>query len=220
MAIFIKDKVVIVVGVDYSQNSNDALDAASELAGTRADAALHLVHVSRANGPQPFAGMSRSSALSAAPPPTDELETERREIEAVTQRAASAVQAKGVRIFGHLRTGSAAREIVQLASDLSADLIVVGTHGRTGVMKLLLGSVAQNVLTHASCPVLVVKPMGLPIWPEIEPPCTDCMATQQSSRGQKVWCARHSQHHARSHTYSAHSEEGYGLGAQTFRGAT
>jgi len=219
VATFIKDKVVFVVGVDYSQNSNDALLAASELAGTRADAALHLVHVSRANGPQPFAGMTRSSAPSAAPPPPDELEMERREIEALTQRTAPAVRSKGVRIFGHLRTGNAAREIVQLASDLSADLIVVGTHGRTGVMKLLLGSVAQNVLTHAACPVLVVKPVGLPGWPAIEPPCPDCVATQQSSHGQKLWCTRHSQHHARAHTYSAHSE-GYGLGAQTFRGTT
>jgi len=219
VATFIKDNVVIVVGVDYSQNSNDALAAASELAGTRADAALHLVHVSRADGPQPFAGTTRSSTPSAALPPSDELEMERREIEALTQRAAPAVRAKGVRIFGHLRTGNAAREIVQLASDLSADLIVVGTHGRTGVMKLLLGSVAQNVLTQASCAVLVVKPMGLPSWPAIEPPCSDCIATQQSSHGQKLWCARHSQHHARAHTYSAHAE-GYGLGAQTFRGTT
>jgi len=218
MATFIKDRAAIVVGVDYSQNSNDALEAACDIAGTRADTALHLVHVSRANGTQPYAGMTRPLVPLASPTPIDELQAEQREIEALTQRTAPAVAAKGVRLFGHLRTGNAAREIVQLASDLSADLIVVGTHGRTGVMKLLLGSVAQNVLTNASCPVLVVKPGGLPRWPAIEPPCPDCVAIQQSSHGKRFWCERHSQHHARAHTYSAHSE-GYGLGAQTFRGS-
>jgi nucleotide-binding universal stress UspA family protein len=218
VATFIKDRAVIVVGVDYSQHSNDALEAACDIAGTRSGAAVHLVHVLRANGTQPFAGMTRSSAPSPSPPPIDQLQMEQREIEALTQRTAPAVAATGVRLFGHLRTGNAAREIVQLASDLSADLIVVGTHGRTGVMKLLLGSVAQNVLMNASCPVLVVKPRGLPRWPAIEPPCPDCVAAQQSSDGKRLWCERHSQHHARAHTYSAHSE-GYGLGAQTFRGS-
>ncbi len=46
--------------------------------------------------------------------------------------------------------------IVQEAKDKGADLIVLGTHGRTGIKKMLLGSVAQNVIGHAPCPVMVV----------------------------------------------------------------
>jgi hypothetical protein len=139
----------------------------------------------------------------------------------VTQRAAASVVANSARFFGHLRTGDPAREIVQLASDVAADLIVVGTHGRTGMMKLLLGSVAQTVLTNAACPVLVVKPRGLPEWPAIEPRCPNCVEAQASSHGQRLWCERHSQRHASAHTYSAHPEgQGYGLGSQTFRGLT
>lgn len=216
MTNFIKNKGVVVVGVDYSQNSNDALRAAYELAGTAVDAAVHLVHVARASRTQPFAGMARPFA-SSSPSPTDELNEEKREIEELIQRTAAMMEKNSPHLFGHLRTGDPGREIVQLASDLSANLIVVGTHGRTGVMKLLLGSVAQNVLTNARCPVLVVKPQGLPTWPEIEPPCADCLEVQQSTHGQVLWCERHSQHRMRAHTYSAHSDT-YGMGAQTFRG--
>jgi len=214
---FIKDKTVMVVGIDYSQNSNDALEAATGLVGTAADVAIHLIHVTKSNGTQPFTGMTRPFADPTVPTALDELEAEKRELEALTQRTATSVGAQGGHLFGHLRAGHPAREIVQLAFDISADLVVVGTHGRTGVMKFLLGSVAQNVLTNAACPVLVVKPKGFPMWPAIEPPCPDCVAVQQSANGQRLWCQRHSQHHASAHTYYEHSE-GYGLGAQTFRG--
>jgi universal stress protein A len=55
------------------------------------------------------------------------------------------------------KIGSPAQEIVKLANEQSVDLIVMGTHGWTGFKHLLLGSVAENVLRQASCPVLVVK---------------------------------------------------------------
>jgi nucleotide-binding universal stress UspA family protein len=57
----------------------------------------------------------------------------------------------------HVRVGTPADEIVALAKELDADLIVVGTHGRRGVRRLLLGSVARAILRHAGCPVLVVR---------------------------------------------------------------
>jgi len=50
--------------------------------------------------------------------------------------------------------------IVTAASDCQADLIVMGTHGRKGLSRLLMGSVAEHVLRHAPCPVLTVKPTG------------------------------------------------------------
>ena len=51
-----------------------------------------------------------------------------------------------------------AQEIVDYAADIHADLIVVGTHGRSGVSRLLMGSVAEHVVRSAPCPVLVVRP--------------------------------------------------------------
>jgi nucleotide-binding universal stress UspA family protein len=56
-----------------------------------------------------------------------------------------------------LRQGTAAHESLRLAKDVGCDLIVIGTHARTGLGRLLLGSVADAVLPRADCPVIVVK---------------------------------------------------------------
>lgn len=57
-----------------------------------------------------------------------------------------------------LREGKSADQILAAAREWEADIIVIGTHGRTGVSRLVLGSTAEAVVRHASCPVLVVKP--------------------------------------------------------------
>jgi hypothetical protein len=57
----------------------------------------------------------------------------------------------------HIRSGLPWREIVDEARRMTADLIVVGTHARTGAARLLLGSQGEEVLRHAPCPVLVVR---------------------------------------------------------------
>jgi nucleotide-binding universal stress UspA family protein len=54
--------------------------------------------------------------------------------------------------------GEAASEIVRVAKERGVDLIVVSSHGRTGLGRILFGSTAEAVVRHASCPVLVVKP--------------------------------------------------------------
>jgi nucleotide-binding universal stress UspA family protein len=61
------------------------------------------------------------------------------------------------RVEYEVRTGEAATEVVDLTRQRHADLIVLGTHGRSGVLRLLLGSVAEAVLRKAPCPVLTVK---------------------------------------------------------------
>ena len=55
------------------------------------------------------------------------------------------------------RTEDAVKPILKYAEDEEIDLIVVGTRGRTGIKKMLLGSVASGVVTYAHCPVIVVK---------------------------------------------------------------
>lgn len=56
-----------------------------------------------------------------------------------------------------LKEGAPADEIVAVAGEWQADLIVIGTHGRSGVSRLVLGSTAEAVVRHAPCPVIVVK---------------------------------------------------------------
>ena len=56
------------------------------------------------------------------------------------------------------RHGEAASEIVRVAKERGADLIVISSHGRTGLGRILFGSTAESVVRYAHCPVLVVKP--------------------------------------------------------------
>ena len=56
-----------------------------------------------------------------------------------------------------VREGVAAEEILHMADELGADLVVMGMHGRTGLGRLLMGNTAESVLPEANCPVMVVK---------------------------------------------------------------
>lgn len=58
----------------------------------------------------------------------------------------------------HLVTGDPANEIVRLAQDENVDMIIMGTHGRTGLRRMLMGSVTEAVVRRAACPVLTFKP--------------------------------------------------------------
>jgi len=72
-----------------------------------------------------------------------------------------------VSVEHHLLDGNPADEILKAAKLKGADLIVMGTHGATGLARLLMGSVAEHVLRKAPCPVLTVKgPVGPPSEPE------------------------------------------------------
>jgi universal stress protein A len=71
---------------------------------------------------------------------------------------AAALAAEGVTARAVVKVGVAWKEIVRLAAEEHAEMIVIGTQGRTGLERLLLGSVAERVIRHAPCPVLTVRP--------------------------------------------------------------
>lgn len=101
--------------------------------------------------------------LSAGLPPTDLTAIREAVAGSVTaSRAAAEAMAAELREAGLTaraegREGDPAAEIVAVAREQEADLVVVGTHGRTGLSRLVMGSVARNVLHHAHCSVLVAK---------------------------------------------------------------
>lgn len=70
---------------------------------------------------------------------------------------AEAARKRGITVRTVVRRGSPSAEIVALASEEHADLVIMGTHGRAGVSRVLLGSVADRVIRTASCPVLTVR---------------------------------------------------------------
>lgn len=115
------------------------------------------------------------------------------------------------RITTHLELGNPAEQITKLANDLDADVIVVGTHGRTGMKRLVLGSVAEQVLRQAECPVFVVHPKnfleGQPV-PSIAPPCPACLLVRKNSGGKELFCPQHKERHGRRHTYSVRPSGG------------
>jgi nucleotide-binding universal stress UspA family protein len=80
-----------------------------------------------------------------------------REAQAIVDRVVASFQNAGFAVEAALRHGDPRTEIVQEAEDWKADLIVVGSHGRTGVSRLLFGSVAEYVVRHASCSVEVAR---------------------------------------------------------------
>jgi nucleotide-binding universal stress UspA family protein len=203
-----RNRYVVVVGVDFSDASASALSVAAELAERAVGAELHLVHVVSVVIP----------AAKAEATATPEL-GHRVDIEECSKALKSwlePLQGRGMRLAGHVRVGSPDREIAQVASDVGADLIVVGTQGKRGLERLLLGSVAESLVRHAPCAVQVQRPRTVPAWEKIEPPCADCLAVQQVTQRASLWCERHSQHHARAHTYHE-VPESYGVGSQTFR---
>jgi nucleotide-binding universal stress UspA family protein len=62
------------------------------------------------------------------------------------------------RVQSHVRIGKAVETLLQVAIDYEADLLIVGTHGRRGIDRLLLGSVAETLVRNGRCPVLVARP--------------------------------------------------------------
>lgn len=65
---------------------------------------------------------------------------------------------QGVQTEGHVVTGYAAEEIFAMAAKENADLIIMGTHGRKGIDRILFGSVAEKVVKGARCPVMTIRP--------------------------------------------------------------
>jgi nucleotide-binding universal stress UspA family protein len=141
----------ILVPLDFSPASDHALQYARRL-GTDAGSSLHLLHVIEDRmlvGP-----WTTEVYLGELPRIRESLI---RDAEARIREYASGIMKAGVEITTEILIGSPAHAIVESASAPDVDLIVMGTHGRTGVVHFLLGSVAERVVRHAPCPVLVVR---------------------------------------------------------------
>src|SRR5437660_1565158 len=138
----------ILCPVDFDQGTLPAVPIAAELAQEN-KAALYLLHVVRLHP--------------AAEPALSFGEAE----------DALRLSALGIRnskseppIEVHVIAGDPRVEVLQAATRLGIDLIVMETHGRKGLRRIALGSVAERLAREAQCPVLTVKPIGLPrLWP-------------------------------------------------------
>lgn len=127
-------KKQLVVPFDLSEESMAALDTACDL--VESASCLHVIHV-----------VPRKAAIS----PETAIQHLKQQIEE---------QIKDPKLAGHqlfVTSGNPASEICAYAERIGADLIVMPSHGRTGLRHLLIGSVAESVVRHAHCPVLVLR---------------------------------------------------------------
>jgi nucleotide-binding universal stress UspA family protein len=134
---------------DFSPASRPAFDRAVALA-RRPGAQLIVLHVMVP--PSPFTRAGRP------PEGWEELESRaRRRARLLLAAIVARARRRGTRVRGRLVEGVPWAEIAGAARRVGADVIVIGTHGRTGVKRFLLGSVAERVLAAAPCPVLSVR---------------------------------------------------------------
>jgi universal stress protein A len=138
----------ILVPVDFSEHSREALRYACDLAG-RYGAALTLLHVlelpPRTAGPDGYLLFEAEAGDALREPLEQQLHLLQQEL-----------TAGGTTSDARLIPGRPASEIVRAAAEGGYDLVVMGTHGRTGLGRALLGSVAERVVRRARCPVLTV----------------------------------------------------------------
>jgi nucleotide-binding universal stress UspA family protein len=140
----------ILFASDFSKGSGKAFAAAVEMAKTNR-ATLTVLHV--IVPPVPL-----SPDQYVGPETWRELDQEtrrwaKRKLDALTGKASKS----GVRAAGLAVDGSPAQQIVRVAKSKRFDLVVIGTHGRTGLARFFLGSVAGRVVSTAPCPVLTVR---------------------------------------------------------------
>jgi nucleotide-binding universal stress UspA family protein len=142
--------IKILLTIDGSRESELATRRAVDLADT-AGSELHVVYV----GQLPNFLMNDPDIMGFYRKLYDDIEQESLEI---LWRLTWEVKAAGGDVAGaHLRMGNVAEEIVELAKDLQADLIVIGSRGHGGLRKLIKGSISDVVVRRAACAVMTVR---------------------------------------------------------------
>jgi universal stress protein A len=154
----------ILCPVDLSSFSLDALKLAVTLAES-SDATLDVLHVIH----NPFDEIYMTAITQTDPALMEAYATEpqkRAKIlrateehsEVLLKQFCREVISGQVKVRYHVRRGDPFENILDSAEDFLTDLIVLATHGRTGIKRLVIGNVAEKVVRHAPCPVLTVKP--------------------------------------------------------------
>ncbi|MBC7170924.1 MAG: universal stress protein, partial [Polyangiaceae bacterium] len=138
----------VLCPIDFSQGSSAATEYAIELA-QKLGARVHLLHVY----PLPMLA-APDGGLMVTPQTVAQMSEEAAQ---ATKRIGEEWRQKGFEIETHVGDGAPHLEIVRTAERLHADLIVMGTHGRSGLAHFLIGSVAEKVVRSSPIPVLTVR---------------------------------------------------------------
>lgn len=137
----------ILIAVDFSDIADKACECATALA-RQMNASLHMVHTVHIHA----ANIPEGGVIHIEEMQRQEEEEARTRLEEYMQS-----HSEGIDATMSICSGDPAIAINDTADEVGADLIVMGTHGRSGVARLLMGSVAESVLKKSSIPVLCVK---------------------------------------------------------------
>ena len=207
----------VVVGIDFCPACEAAVTEAFRATGDRPDSEVHAIHVID----QSEGGLTRSVRIKAQEVELEELPAKMRLYVAEQARALGHAPGK-TRLGIHVRIGKPVDTILQLAVDTQADLVIVGAHGREGLKRFALGSVAEQLMRNAHCPVLVARPIdyeGLKASERITPPCPDCLAVRKKTAGAEWWCERHHEAMRQPHIYSGMAPVHWTAGSVDIYGA-
>ncbi len=156
----------VVVGVDFTPTCDYALDEALRIAWNTDNDELHLVHVIKDKSVRHGEGLARNERL------IEDAYVRLRQL-VLERGGALCARQWSQKVIYHVRLGDPADAIHQVCVDVDADIVVVGTNRRSGVERVLLGSVAQKLLNAGRVPLLVARPKsfeGLAKTPALEPP--------------------------------------------------
>lgn len=142
----------ILLPTDFSECGNYALSYAASLA-RRFGASIICINVI-----EPIVPTVGYSGMTEPLPIADITEQLEDSAERELPKLAECDECTGIDVEELVVHGEASSEIVRVAKERQVDLIVISSHGRTGLGRILFGSTAESVVRHASCPVLVVKP--------------------------------------------------------------
>jgi len=146
----------VIVGVDDSPCSQAAVEFVSRVSWP---AETTVMIASSVDLPLSAFAMNYAAANMELGEWMDELTKHQQE---VVSRDETVLRSAGLRVASCVLQGDPRETLIEEAKRQQADLIVVGSHGRTGLDKLVMGSVASHVVNHAPCSVLVVKTKGKP----------------------------------------------------------
>jgi universal stress protein A len=155
----------ILAPIDFSTPSDRAVEYAAALARALG-ASVRLLHVLE----YPFATQGPWDFY--VPENPEQYERRRQETETKMAAIAAGFIDPPTKVKTEIRMGKAKEQIVAAALELGADLIVMGTHGRTGLSHVMYGSVAEHVIRKAPCPVLAVCEPGIDYRPEVHQPAS------------------------------------------------
>jgi nucleotide-binding universal stress UspA family protein len=185
-------RFAIVLGLDFTDADGPAFDQAARLAARVIGSELHLVHVFAT---EPSAERTRDLA--------GHLRLY------VDQKLAASPGLAGIAVGIHLRGGKTVPELLRLAADVQADVIVVGSHRGPHIKDWLVGSTVEKLVSNTAFAVVVAAPKAKEPEaqePVIEPACPRCVEARFASKGKEWWCERHAQAAQLGHVYSYQRE--------------